>query len=467
MGSQQRPRGARLRGPARQIFLCLLCGLGLSLVYTADFLTESCFLASFEWEPGLSNTALWAIASLSASLIAIVLSFRRETFARRGLLLAVALCAVVGFTAVEAGALDRGILPASLTMLACLSFAGVMLTLMWLELVSRFESAWIRRAIVSSILFEALQRFAIEALGVGTMAFACMLYVLAIAVFLAMRASDVRCLQGKRIEKRHIKVRSTAFVGIVIVTLSANISLNAMSDPAAESPLFAELSLAAVAVVMWLMLVRPSFPRYSALIKLVLTMFISAFIAFASVEMFSPIAQMLAFSAGALFWFAVVLLATETSSYAQIPRTRLLASVYAVLASQGFFAAMISSVIPEDTAQAHVMYACVAVLLVLAALWLVGERDVSLFLLGEQVDPPHNLNMAGQVALASERFGLTAREEEVLGLYAQGRSAPFIAEQFGISQNTVKSHLSNIYAKMGVHSRQELISSVSGLTRTV
>ena len=63
-------------------------------------------------------------------------------------------------------------------------------------------------------------------------------------------------------------------------------------------------------------------------------------------------------------------------------------------------------------------------------------------------------------AIAAQ-YGLTAKEQQVVGLYAIGRSAPYIAEELIVSVNTVKSHLANAYQKMGIHSRQELISLVS------
>lgn len=55
---------------------------------------------------------------------------------------------------------------------------------------------------------------------------------------------------------------------------------------------------------------------------------------------------------------------------------------------------------------------------------------------------------------------LTAREQEVLSLLAEGRSAPFVAEYLCIERSTAKTHIARIYAKLGVHTRQELISLV-------
>ena len=51
--------------------------------------------------------------------------------------------------------------------------------------------------------------------------------------------------------------------------------------------------------------------------------------------------------------------------------------------------------------------------------------------------------------------GLTPRELEVLGLLVEGRSNRQIAEQLFISGKTASVHVTNILAKLGVHSRLE------------
>lgn len=62
-----------------------------------------------------------------------------------------------------------------------------------------------------------------------------------------------------------------------------------------------------------------------------------------------------------------------------------------------------------------------------------------------------------QVAAA---HGLTPREAQVLSLLARGRDAGFICDELGISRNTVNVHRKGIFAKLGVHSQQELLSVV-------
>ena len=60
------------------------------------------------------------------------------------------------------------------------------------------------------------------------------------------------------------------------------------------------------------------------------------------------------------------------------------------------------------------------------------------------------------VAIARD-YGLTNREFDVLVRLAHGRSGAFIAEELTLSENTVKGHTKRLYAKLGVHTRQELI----------
>ena len=55
------------------------------------------------------------------------------------------------------------------------------------------------------------------------------------------------------------------------------------------------------------------------------------------------------------------------------------------------------------------------------------------------------------------KYHLTPREHEVVLLLAQGRSAPFIGNELGLATNTVRGYVQEAYAKLDVHSKQELI----------
>lgn len=63
-------------------------------------------------------------------------------------------------------------------------------------------------------------------------------------------------------------------------------------------------------------------------------------------------------------------------------------------------------------------------------------------------------------ALAAEHR-LTRREQDILRLLGRGRNLPFIQQELHLAEGTVRTHVSHVYQKLGVHSRQELISMLS------
>ncbi|MDR1185403.1 MAG: LuxR C-terminal-related transcriptional regulator [Coriobacteriales bacterium] len=65
--------------------------------------------------------------------------------------------------------------------------------------------------------------------------------------------------------------------------------------------------------------------------------------------------------------------------------------------------------------------------------------------------------------LASE-YSLSFREQQVLQEYILGRSVPAIAQKHYLSQHTVKGYIARAYAKLNVHSRQELQDLVDTFT---
>jgi LuxR family maltose regulon positive regulatory protein len=58
---------------------------------------------------------------------------------------------------------------------------------------------------------------------------------------------------------------------------------------------------------------------------------------------------------------------------------------------------------------------------------------------------------------------LTARELEIVRLICAGHSGPEIASELVLAYNTVRKHISNIYNKLGVHSRSQAIARVHEL----
>lgn len=60
--------------------------------------------------------------------------------------------------------------------------------------------------------------------------------------------------------------------------------------------------------------------------------------------------------------------------------------------------------------------------------------------------------------LAEAAQALTAREVEVLGLLAAGLGNKTIAGRLGISEHTVKTHVTSLFAKLGVSTRAEAVA---------
>lgn len=71
--------------------------------------------------------------------------------------------------------------------------------------------------------------------------------------------------------------------------------------------------------------------------------------------------------------------------------------------------------------------------------------------------------LARSRALSGEGTGetLTERELGILRLLAQGKDSQAIADELTLSANTVRTHLQNIFGKLGVHSRLEAVAAAN------
>lgn len=72
------------------------------------------------------------------------------------------------------------------------------------------------------------------------------------------------------------------------------------------------------------------------------------------------------------------------------------------------------------------------------------------------------LSRQGPVTNPSHDWHLSAREQQVLGQLVLGLGNKQIARQLGITERTIKAHVSSILEKSGVHDRIELILKLGG-----
>jgi two-component system nitrate/nitrite response regulator NarL len=83
-----------------------------------------------------------------------------------------------------------------------------------------------------------------------------------------------------------------------------------------------------------------------------------------------------------------------------------------------------------------------------------GEYWISRSHVADLVSAFRRLAQSG--ATAEQKFRLTPREREMISAVVSGRANREIAQQFSISEQTVKRHLTNIFDKLGVSNRVEL-----------
>lgn len=76
---------------------------------------------------------------------------------------------------------------------------------------------------------------------------------------------------------------------------------------------------------------------------------------------------------------------------------------------------------------------------------------------GEQ---PKKRRWTDKVNSIAQKYALSSRQQEVLVILAQGRNAQYIADHLCITVATAKTHIYNIYTKLGIHTQQELLDMV-------
>lgn len=81
---------------------------------------------------------------------------------------------------------------------------------------------------------------------------------------------------------------------------------------------------------------------------------------------------------------------------------------------------------------------------------------------GQPAQPATVDDLAGRCHELAARYGLTPREEETFAMLARGRNREYIEGALCVSRNTVKAHVKHVYAKLGIHSHQELLDLVEG-----
>jgi len=106
----------------------------------------------------------------------------------------------------------------------------------------------------------------------------------------------------------------------------------------------------------------------------------------------------------------------------------------------------------------------IALLFTILGIWLAGKLTkpkAHTLLVEKQVLVKEEDFVVNQAEIS--RLGISARELEVLGLMAEGLSNQQMAEKLFVSLNTIKTHCSNLFSKLGVQRRTQAVETARKL----
>lgn len=168
------------------------------------------------------------------------------------------------------------------------------------------------------------------------------------------------------------------------------------------------------------------------------------------------------------FTFFVLLMLAHIAYRFEVPSLRLFAIARA--SSEGALLVGVSArrwvqqteLLSSDMFLFAVAIAGIVMILVCTLIWM-SERSVNADWGASGISLKDSIHVPGEREQLivrrdqlGEQHGLTARETEILGLIAQGKSRIEIERQLFLSQNTVKTHVRHLYAKLGVHSKEDV-----------
>ena len=191
---------------------------------------------------------------------------------------------------------------------------------------------------------------------------------------------------------------------------------------------------------------------------------------------------------GIIVWTGIIVVALDLATYAEVPFSTIMGGVYLLLTGPAALIYLMSLAAPSlpTMLSSSLADAAIICLLVFCGLYLLNEQSLDDLFWGahdaegtnrneddaspatarEEAAPtplaPDSTTSPSAASSEQEAADTIARlaAEAQLTARAEGRSAPFIAEYLSIERSTAKTHVARIYAKLGVHTRQELISLV-------
>lgn len=158
-----------------------------------------------------------------------------------------------------------------------------------------------------------------------------------------------------------------------------------------------------------------------------------------------------------LHWVSFILVACSAHESRLLPQASSASSTYVMLAIYYLASGMGNVAIHLGIASRGLI--CLLALAILLAAFALARHERGLFAFEGGIAREASERQEA-IGLLAARHDLTPRETDVFALLAEGNSLKHIAETLVLSENTVKRHRSNVYAKLQVGSRQELLDIV-------
>ena len=131
-----------------------------------------------------------------------------------------------------------------------------------------------------------------------------------------------------------------------------------------------------------------------------------------------------------------------------------------------FFAAVVTTTFSPGSLGTVLSFASLIFIFIIASTFILEDHYPVSSEVDDSDEVVEDVNVGGRkfweerCAAVAKRYGLSPRQTEVLQLLAKGRNTSYIQERLVISPYTAKAHIYNIYQKMGIHSRQELLTLI-------
>lgn len=347
------------------------------------------------------------------------------------------------------------------------ALCGVIINVLWMELFSFLSLAWVRLIVILSTLitvvfvpFYRADPLVVTFVGSG-------LFLLsALCLYISWKKKHLLKVTHKNKVTRETPLFIPVVAGAAIIALAFGFLQFSLYDQSAPSVVaIIALSHLLATVMLALLVIKIADNSYSLSFRVIGTLLVLAFLILSAISNGALFASFLTATAFSIFEYLLVIALVDFSSYSKTPKLKIF-GLYSFLTGFAQACGCLLSfldlrIVSSQHAISYIGVA-IAALLIVSSLWFMSDTSLNRFFWGKSKSSTDSTlyNFEENAQKVAQLYSLTQREEEILQLYASGRSSTYIAESLFVSTNTIRSHITRIYSKCDVHSRQELITLI-------